>query len=64
LEIVHKDLSCPTKTRAFYGERYFLILVDDFTRMIWVAFLKEKYEDFDKFNIFKSRVKNEYGLTI
>jgi hypothetical protein len=46
--------------RAFYSKRYFMILFDDFTRMMWVTFLRDKYEDFEKFKIFKSRVKNEY----
>ena len=32
--------------------------VDDFTRMMWVEFLKEKYKDFEKFKIFKKRVEN------
>ena len=32
-----------------------MILVDDFTRMMWVAFLKEKLEAFEKFKIFKSK---------
>lgn len=35
LEIVHIDLSGPTKTTRFYGERYFMIIVDDFTMMMW-----------------------------
>ena len=64
LEIVHTDLSGPTKTRGFYGERYFMILVDDFSRMMWVAFLIEKSEVFDKSKIFKNRVENEYGMKI
>ena len=39
-----------------------MILVDDFAKMMWVAFLKEKYEAFEKFQIF--RVENEYGVKI
>ena len=39
LVIVHIDLSGPTKTTYFYGERYFMILVDDFTRIVWLPFL-------------------------
>ena len=42
LEIVQTNLSGPIKIRGFYGERYFMILVDDFTKVMWVAFLKEK----------------------
>lgn len=34
LEIVHMDLSGPIKTRAFYVERYSIILVDYFARMM------------------------------
>jgi hypothetical protein len=54
LEIVHTDLSGPTKTRASYSESYFMILVDDFNGMIWVAFLRERYEAFEKFKVFKN----------
>ena len=64
MEIVHIDLNSPTKTKGFYGEIYFMILVDNFSRMVWVAFLKEKYEAFDKFKIFKNRVENEFGMKI
>ena len=41
-----------------------MILVDDFSRMMWVSFLKEKYEAFDTFKIFKNRVENESGMKI
>ena len=58
------DLSGPIRTRGFYGERYFMILVDDFSRMMWVAFLKEKSLAFDNFRIFKNRVENESGMNI
>ena len=64
LEIVNTDLSGPTRTRGFYGERYFMIFVDDFTIMMWVAFLKEKLEALEKFKIFKNRVENEFGFKI
>ena len=36
LEIVHTDLSGPIKTKRFYGERYFMILVDELSRMMLV----------------------------
>ena len=64
MEIVHTNLSGPTKTRGFYGERYFMIFVDDFTRMMWVVFLKENFEAFEKFKLFKNRVENESGVKI
>ena len=64
LDIVHTDLSGPSRIRGFCGERYVMIFVDDFTRMMWVAFLKEKLEALEKFKIFQNRVENESGFEI
>ena len=64
MEIVHTDLSSPTNTKGFYGERYFMILVDHFSRMMWVVFLKDKSKEFDKLNIFKNEVENEFIMKI
>jgi hypothetical protein len=33
LEIVHTDLVGPTTTKGLKGERYFMLLVDDYTRV-------------------------------
>ena len=59
LEIVCIDLSGPKKTRGIYDENYFKIIVDDFTRIMWVAFLKENFKAFEKFNFFNNRIENE-----
>ena len=59
LELVHTDLCGPTRTKSMQGESYFMMFIDDFTRMVWVFFLKEKSEAFDKFKAFKTLVENE-----
>jgi transposase InsO family protein len=41
-----------------------MFLIDNYTRMTWVTFLKEKYESFDKFKAFKTPVENETDLKI
>ena len=41
LELVHTDLCGPTRTKILQGESYFMLFIDDFTRMAWVFFLKE-----------------------
>ena len=64
LEISHTDLRGPKKTKVFYGERYFMILVDDFSRMMWVAFLREKSKEFGNFKIFNNRVENKSSMKI
>ena len=62
--MICRDLSGPVRTRGFYGERYFMIFVDDFTRMMCVAFLKAKSEALEKFKIFKNKVENESRFKI
>jgi hypothetical protein len=42
LEIVHTDLVGPTTTKVLKGEKYFMLLVDDYTRMTVICFLKNK----------------------
>jgi transposase InsO family protein len=64
LEIVHTDLVGPTTTKGLKGERYFMLLVDDYTRMIAVCFLKNKSETFENFKIYKEMVENEMDSII
>ena len=64
LEIVYTDLCGPTRSKSLQGDHYFMFLIDDYTRMTWVAFLKEKSKAFEKFEIFKAKVENETNLKI
>jgi hypothetical protein len=41
-----------------------MLLIDDYTRMTWVSFLKNKSEAIDKFKVFKELVENETDLKI
>lgn len=38
LEIIHTDLCGPTKTKSIGGAHYFLLFVDDYSRMVFVYF--------------------------
>lgn len=40
------------------------IFIDDIMRMVWVAFLRDKFEIFEKIKIFNVKVENESGLKI
>jgi hypothetical protein len=64
LEIVHTDLYGPSRTRSIQGEHYFMLIIDDYTRMTWVYFLKEKSEAFEKLKAFKTYVENETNIKI
>ena len=61
LELVHTDLCGPMRIKSLQGDLYFMLFVDDFTRMCWVFFLKEKLEVLKKFKTFKILVENEIG---
>ena len=42
LDDVHSDLWGAAKVESFGGARYFLSLVDDYSRRVWVYILKIK----------------------
>lgn len=49
LPLVHADV-CRSMQEVSLGEnRYFLLFVDDFSRMSWVLFFKNNYEVFQYF---------------
>ena len=64
LQIVHTDLCGKTRTKGLNGEKYFMFLIDGYTRMTWVCFLNKKSEAFKCFRIFKEMVENETDLKI
>lgn len=64
LDLVHADLCGPTNDKSVQGDKYFMLLIDDYSRMMWVIFLKGKYEALDKFKIFKAMVETESGLKV
>ena len=59
LELVHSDLCGPMSTPALNQSLYFLLLIDDLTRMTWVYFLSNKSQTFDMFKSFKAMAENE-----
>ncbi|GLU17722.1 hypothetical protein SLE2022_340780 [Rubroshorea leprosula] len=64
LQLVHSDICGPMKVSSLNESKYFLIFIDDFSRMCWVYFLKQKSEVFGVFVRFKALVENESGNTI
>ncbi|KAL8112465.1 hypothetical protein AgCh_019970 [Apium graveolens] len=57
LEIIHGDLCGPITPPTVTGNKYFLLCVDDYTRVMWVYFLKSKDEAFEAFKRFKAKVE-------
>lgn len=64
LEIVHGDLCGPITPPTPSGNQYFMLLVDDYTRAMWVYLMKTKDEAFQVFKNFRAAVENETGERI
>ncbi|XP_043717711.1 uncharacterized protein LOC122665624 [Telopea speciosissima] len=64
LDLIHTDLCGPMRTQAIGGEKYFMLLIDEYSRMTWVFFLKDKIEALHCLKMFKKMVENETGKTI
>ena len=62
--LIHCDLWGPYHTRYMSGCCYFLYVVDDFSRAIWVYLLKDKSEACDKLINFCTMVKTQFDVTV
>ncbi|GKB75211.1 copia LTR rider [Tanacetum coccineum] len=59
IDYVHADLWGPSRVESMSGCRYFLSIVDDYSRRVWVYFLRYKNEAFNKFKEWKQLVENQ-----
>lgn len=64
LQLVHVDICGPMNTTSIIGARDFLLFVDDFSRKMWVYFLKLKSDMFKEFQEYKALVEKELGCHI
>ncbi|KAM1869039.1 hypothetical protein ACFX1X_045713 [Malus domestica] len=64
LELVHVDLCGPMRNESTEGNKYFMLLVDDVTKMIWVYFLRYKSDAFSCFKKFKAMTELQTGLKV
>ncbi|CAH9116043.1 unnamed protein product [Cuscuta europaea] len=58
-ELVHVDLCGPIAPVTPGGNHYFLLIVDDYSRYMWLEMLKTKDEAFKHFKKFKTRAEVE-----
>jgi len=59
LQLIHTDLGGPQRTPSLKGSRYYIIFIDDLTRMCWIYFLRFKSEVAEVFWKFKALVENQ-----
>ena len=64
LELIHMDLFGPVAYLSIGGNKYGLVIVDDYSRFTWVFFVYDKSQVQEKVKIFVRRAQREFGLPI
>ncbi|CAL8157398.1 unnamed protein product [Prunus armeniaca] len=64
LKLIHIDLCGPMHTESIAGNIYFMLLIDDCTRMTWVYFLRYKLDAITCFRKFKNMVELQSGFKV
>ena len=59
LELVYADICGPITPSTIKGRKFFFLIIDDFSRLMWVAILKNKLEAFRVFQKFKTLAESE-----
>uniref|UniRef100_A0A2N9IGY8 Integrase catalytic domain-containing protein n=1 Tax=Fagus sylvatica TaxID=28930 RepID=A0A2N9IGY8_FAGSY len=62
--LIHSDVWGPSPVTTSSGHRWFVIFVDDCTRMTWLYLLKHKDEVFDVFKSFHIMVQTQFSAKI
>ncbi|GKB42908.1 putative RNA-directed DNA polymerase [Tanacetum coccineum] len=63
-ELVHLDLWGPYRVHSREGYIFFLTIVDDYSRAVWVYLVKTKDEVFDVFVSFINLIHNQFNIKI
>ncbi|KMQ91985.1 gag-pol polyprotein [Lasius niger] len=59
LELLHMDLCGPMENTSLGGSRYFMTIVDDHSRKIFIYFLEKKSQALECFEDFKKEAENQ-----
>ncbi|KAJ9550796.1 hypothetical protein OSB04_014841 [Centaurea solstitialis] len=63
-DLVYMDVWGPSPKFSIDGFRYFLLVVDDYSRFSWIFCLKSKDEVVSNFAYFQSLIRTQYNSTI
>jgi hypothetical protein len=63
-ELLHMDLFGQTQYTSISENKYGFVIVDDYTRYIWVFFLVDKNDVFANFKSFVNGIHNEFETTM
>ncbi|CAM8921688.1 unnamed protein product [Rhodiola kirilowii] len=63
-ELVHSDVWGPCPVPSVPGFRYFVTFVDDFSRMTWIYFMKNRSELLQHFSSFCAEIRTQFGVPV
>jgi len=63
-DLIHMDLWGPFSQSSVHGHKYFLTIVDDFSRYTWIVLLKTKGDVCIHVQNFVSLIENQFHLSI
>ena len=61
MELVHTNLFGPINVQSYKCDKYFILFVVDYSKMMTMMFLREKSNDFQMFKWYLARVEKESG---
>ena len=64
LEMVRTDVWGPSPVSSLGGSRFYVTFIDDFSRKVWIYFLKHKSDLFATFKKWKAEVENQTSLKV
>jgi transposase InsO family protein len=64
LELLHMDLFGSIAYISIGGSKYYLVIVDDYSRFTWAFFLQEKSQTQETLKGFLRQAQNEFGVRI
>jgi len=62
-ELLHFDIWGPLSATSVHNHRYFLTILDDYTRFVWIVLLKSKSEVSQHVKNFISLIENRFHIT-
>nr|KYP51629.1 Retrovirus-related Pol polyprotein from transposon TNT 1-94 [Cajanus cajan] len=63
-DLIHMDIWGPFSKPSIYGHKYFLTILDDFSRYTWIVLLKSKAEVQSHVQNFIALIENQFHTTI
>jgi hypothetical protein len=62
-ELLHYDIWGPLSVPSIHGHKYFITIVDDYSRFVWIILIKSKAEVSPHIQHFITLIENQFHIT-